>query len=188
MLRLACFLLGCAAVKSFCPVLEKAKILRPNAFELSSVAPMQDSSPTRRGFLSSSVTGVLAGSCTAFLRPDVSLAEDALVDFEDPSWKFSVKVPAGWETSVQSLPDRRRIVLYIKPDSNQKTLFFIAYTPVRADFTSLGSFGSVDAVSCTCLCDVRLDSFQEADTSFLYSGRTGNDSSKARDCWSYGCL
>eukprot|EP00534_Pseudo-nitzschia_fraudulenta_P016731 CAMPEP_0201251600 /NCGR_PEP_ID=MMETSP0852-20130820/66438_1 /ASSEMBLY_ACC=CAM_ASM_000632 /TAXON_ID=183588 /ORGANISM="Pseudo-nitzschia fraudulenta, Strain WWA7" /LENGTH=161 /DNA_ID=CAMNT_0047551203 /DNA_START=523 /DNA_END=1008 /DNA_ORIENTATION=- len=35
---------------------------------------------------------------------------------------------------------------YFKPESNQKTLMFIAYTPTRDDFTSLGSFGSVDEV------------------------------------------
>jgi hypothetical protein len=116
-------------------------------FELFAVAPRDSSLPTRRGFLSSTTAGILAGSSSTFLHPLESVAEDDMVDFEDPTWKFSVKVPTGWEQSVQSLPDRRRIVLYIKPGSDQKTLFFIAYTPVRADFTSLGSFGSVDAVS-----------------------------------------
>lgn len=67
--------------------------------------------------------------------------------YEDQACKFSIDLPAGWTESVQTLPDRRKIVLYIKPDSDQKTLIFLAYTPVRDDYTSLGSFGSVDEVA-----------------------------------------
>ena len=52
-----------------------------------------------------------------------------------------INVPSEWVKTEQTLPDRRKIILYFKPESNQKTLMFIAYTPTRDDFTSLGSFG-----------------------------------------------
>jgi len=148
MLRLLCLLVVMTAVQSFLQSYEEMAIARLNALELSSRGTLEEGpSPTRRGFLSSSASGILAGTFSAFLRPYIASAAENVVDFDDATWKFSVKVPSGWEQSVQALPDRRKIILYIKPDSNQKTLCFIAYTPVRADFTSLGSFGSVDEVS-----------------------------------------
>ena len=72
---------------------------------------------------------------------------NALVSYQDPECNFQMMVPADWDKSVQTLPDRRKIVLYIKPNSDKKTLLFFAYTPIRDDFTSLGSFGSVDEVA-----------------------------------------
>ena len=81
--------------------------------------------------------------------PFVANAADdsSLVSFTDPECNFSILVPSGWDKSVQELADRRKIVLYVDPKSQGKTLMFIAYTPVRDDFTSLGSFGSVDNVA-----------------------------------------
>jgi PsbP len=152
-MRLTCFLLLLTTVNSLLlQYNHERKISNPNTFASSSVATQNEdlSSPTRREFLSSSAAGIIVGS--GCLQPSSASAEENLGDFEDATWKFSIKVPTGWEQSVQSLPDRRKIVLYIKPDSNQKTLCFIAYTPVRADFTSLGSFGSVDAVSSKLIC------------------------------------
>jgi len=67
--------------------------------------------------------------------------------YDDKSCKFSINVPSEWVKTEQTLPDRRKIILYFKPESDQKTLMFIAYSPVRDDFTSLGSFGSVDEVA-----------------------------------------
>ena len=106
--------------------------------------------PSRRDFLTTTTAGALLGPNIIFQNSAKALAADdsrLLTDYGDPDFKFSFKVPTGWEKSIQSLPDRRKIVLYIKPGSDQKTLVFIAYTPVRSDFTSLGSFGSVDEVS-----------------------------------------
>merc|ERR1711935_239982 len=54
--------------------------------------------------------------------------------------------PSEWIQTERTLPDRRKINLWFQPESNQKTLMFVAYTPTRADFTSLGSFGSVEEV------------------------------------------
>ncbi|VEU39461.1 unnamed protein product [Pseudo-nitzschia multistriata] len=104
---------------------------------------------TRRGF-ASSVAGIVTGSSALLIDPSRVFAEDAaatpLARYENSNCKFSIDLPSEWTMTEQSLPDRRKIILYIKPDSNQKTLFFIAFTPTRDDFTSLGSFGSVDEV------------------------------------------
>jgi PsbP len=68
--------------------------------------------------------------------------------FDDPTHGFSLQVPSGWIKSEQTLRDRRTITLWTDPnDDTKSTLVFIAYTPVRDDYTSLGSFGSVDQVA-----------------------------------------
>jgi hypothetical protein len=101
---------------------------------------------SRRQVLASAVA--LATS-SLFIDPSRVNAADnnGLVSYQDADHKFSILVPSDWEQSVQELPDRRKILLYIKPNSDSKTLLFFAYTPVRSDFTSLSSFGSVDEVS-----------------------------------------
>jgi hypothetical protein len=45
----------------------------------------------------------------------------------------------------QELSDRRTLSLFLSP-SDPNTSLFVAYTPVRDDFASLGSFGSCEAV------------------------------------------
>jgi hypothetical protein len=91
---------------------------------------------------SAAVTTINPGRVNAAAAESVT----PLAKYDDPSCKFSIDLPTEWTKSEQTLPDRRRITLYIKPDSNQRTLIFIAYTPVRDDYTSLSSFGSVDEV------------------------------------------
>lgn len=82
---------------------------------------------------------------TAF--PEFASAADKLETFEDPTLKFQIKVPSTWEKQVNTLPDRRKIILFVDPTSDtEKALLFFAFTPVRDDFTSLSSFGSVDQV------------------------------------------
>ena len=111
-------------------------------------------SSNRRSFLSNSVIASSAFAL-ASLNPQTSLASEEDGKFSlytDASCGFQMKVPSGWEKSEQSLPDRRKIVLYIDPNGSstdgkdEKNLIFIAYTPIRDDFTSLSSFGSVDQV------------------------------------------
>lgn len=69
--------------------------------------------------------------------------------YTDKNCGFQLKVPASWEKTEQELQDRRTIVFFIDPKSGEKdkNLIFIAYTPVRDDFTSLSSFGTVDQVA-----------------------------------------
>lgn len=89
-------------------------------------------------------------------QQDVSLSEFSV--FQDDTVGFQIKTPAEWKKTEQTLPDRRKIVLFVNEktnndngeasgDGDDKDLMFIAYTPVRDDFTSLSSFGSVDQVA-----------------------------------------
>eukprot|EP00978_Attheya_sp_CCMP212_P031876 scaffold122092_cov33-Attheya_sp.AAC.1 len=92
--------------------------------------------------LSSSMVGVANAASTAKAAK--------LEPYTDDICGFQVSVPAGWDKSEQALPDRRRISLFIDPSStgdDDKSLVFIAYTPIRDDFTQLSSFGSVDQAS-----------------------------------------
>ena len=100
---------------------------------------------TRRSWFGS------AGVASVFIQGlnQEAMATDKFVTFKDENCGFQIDVPAGWEVNEQSLPDRRRIILFIDPadkDEKDKTLLFIAFTPVRDDYTSLSSFGSVDQV------------------------------------------
>ena len=90
------------------------------------------------------------GIATAFSQSLTQIAQAAdpkLVTYKDEACGFQIDIPAEWEMSEQSLADRRKIVFFIDPSrSEEKTLFFIAFTPLRDDFTSISSFGSVDQV------------------------------------------
>lgn len=103
---------------------------------------------SRRSWLST--TGLATSALlTQSVFPGVaSAAGFKLETFEEEKLKFQIKVPANWEKQVQTLPDRRKIILFIDPTSDKdKTLLFFAFTPVRDDYTSLSSFGSVDNVA-----------------------------------------
>lgn len=108
---------------------------------------------SRRNFLGKATAAALATSASAFLptaQPAYAATGVDLDTIEDPSNGFKISVPKSWTKSSQSLPDRRKIDLYIDestPANEDKTLMFVAYTPVRDDFTSLGSFGSVEEVA-----------------------------------------
>jgi hypothetical protein len=85
---------------------------------------------------------------TQSVIPGIASAAETLETFKDEKLNFEIKVPTSWEKQVQSLPDRRKIILFLDPTSDKdKNLLFFAFTPVRDDFTSLSSFGSVDQAS-----------------------------------------
>jgi PsbP len=114
--------------------------------EVSGYSATSGASIDRRSWISTASSSVAA---IAFGLPNVAnaaAASSSLTDFNDPQHGFSIKVPADWIATNQQLPDRRKINLWTDP-SDPATLLFIAYTPVRDDFTSLGSFGSVDQVA-----------------------------------------
>jgi hypothetical protein len=104
---------------------------------------------SRRNLLASAAAFGASSLLIDPLRVNADDSSSGLVSYEDADYKFKMMVPSDWDKTIQSLPDGRKIVLYIKPNSEQKTLLFFAYTPVRGDFTSLGSFGSVDEVAQT---------------------------------------
>lgn len=85
-------------------------------------------------------------SSGAGLSPPPAYAASGYTSYNDPLHGFSIDVPDNWAHSTQTLPDRRKIEVWTDP-ADVKTLLFVAYTPVRDDFTSLASFGSVDQVA-----------------------------------------
>lgn len=89
--------------------------------------------------------GVLS-SQAFFPASEALAAEMELAPYDDKVHKFSLMVPSTWVRADQTLPDRRKIVIFSNPD-DKETLMFIAYTPIRDDFTSLSSFGTVDQVA-----------------------------------------
>ena len=86
---------------------------------------------TRKAFFP--MAGALVTSSLLLINPSSAMAanndDGLLTKYEDEQCKFSVQIPSGWEKSEQSLPDRRKIVLYVKPDSDKKTLVSLVYTP-----------------------------------------------------------
>ena len=113
---------------------------------VASYAPPSSTPIDRRGWING-VAGATTATAWGLVKPSVSRAAESsqLTIFEDPKNGFSMKVPSDWVESVRALPDRRTIRFWADPSDTQ-TFLFIAYTPVRDDFTSLGSFGSVEVV------------------------------------------
>jgi len=87
-------------------------------------------------------SGVVAVVWSLALAPE---SNPKLTIYNDPKHEFSVAVPVDWSFSKQSLPiwDHQELLLWTNP-SDSKTLIFIEYTPVCDNYTSLGSFGTVD--------------------------------------------
>jgi hypothetical protein len=88
----------------------------------------------------------LASSSALLLPVTPVFADDSLQLFDDPIRGFSLMVPLEWTFSKQVLRDRRELLLWQDPGDG-RTALTIAYTPIRDDFTSLASFGSVDQVA-----------------------------------------
>jgi len=131
------------------------------AFRTPSSPPDIVDISTRRSFFSRSllVAGTIISSTATTLPNPASIAraantnnDDVFKLFEDINYGFRINVPPSWERSEQTLSGRRRAVFFTDPMSKNtetgtmETLGYVAYTPVRDDFTNLSSFGSVDEV------------------------------------------
>jgi len=126
----------------------------------------EDSETSRRSFLSKAAA-IGASSGVLSFNPLIAKAEEGgngngndgsgseMTLFKDSNVGFQIEIPSNWKQSEQKLPDRRRLLLFVNSDESVSTgsnskgpedLMFVAYTPVRDDFTSLSSFGTVDQV------------------------------------------
>jgi len=104
----------------------------------------------RRNFLTAS--SLVSATLAAQLPLNYAFAsdDDSFNTFQDDEVGFKVSIPSNWVKSVQSLPDRRKIIFFSDPSTEagiEQDLIFIAYTSVRDDFTQLSSFGSVEEVA-----------------------------------------
>jgi len=121
-------------------------------------AAVATTNANRRSFLSSSTAAFLLATATATAtatRPTVSRAAESSSPeqaYDDADYAFRLRVPSSWDRTEQTLSGRRRAVFFTDPSSKDaesgiiETLGIVAYTPVRDDFVSLASFGSVDEV------------------------------------------
>ncbi|CAM9948634.1 unnamed protein product [Phaeothamnion confervicola] len=70
--------------------------------------------------------------------------------YTDQQYGITFDAPSSWTRDEKEITGRRRLIVFADPD-DPTTNAFIAYTPIRGDFISLGSFGTVDDVSHTVL-------------------------------------
>ena len=98
----------------------------------------------------------IAASASTTVFPLVSNADTSsplkLESYVDEDYGFKLSIPSSFTSTVQKLSGRRKAVFFTDENAkdsisgNIDTLGFIAYTPMRDDFTSLSSFGSVEEV------------------------------------------
>ena len=116
------------------------------ASRITSGVSLQDGTLSRRSWFVKTANAAIAISGAVAL-PIPAVAAEKFETYQNDALGFHISIPAGWEKIIQQLPDRRSITLFIDPTSGEdKTLMFIAKTPIQPDFTSLASFGSVDQV------------------------------------------
>lgn len=144
---------------------------------------LQDGTLTRRSWFLKTADAAMAASCVLTL-PMPAVAAGKFEIYQNDALGFQISIPVGWEKTIQQLPDRRSITLFIDPTSGEdKTLMFIAKTPIQPDFTSLASFGSVDQVRLSTSINrgvvLRQTNKLSAFTNFaiIHSGCSNNDSS-----------
>jgi len=83
--------------------------------------------------------------------PRALAANGGLQQYNDKGYGCSFSVPSEWakvDESLEAGPGgvARKLVLFVdKNDSNINS--FIAYTPIRGDYTSMSSFGNLDSVA-----------------------------------------
>ncbi|KAL3793877.1 hypothetical protein HJC23_002124 [Cyclotella cryptica] len=110
--------------------------------------------PSRRVFFQSLPYAIAASSVfgsVASFSPANAASLTTLEPYTDSDYSFRLSIPASWKKSSQTLSGRRRAVFFTANNDDETapidTLMYIAYTPIRDDFTSLSSFGSVDQVA-----------------------------------------
>lgn len=87
---------------------------------------------------------------TALPVPRAS-AETTLEPYTDPRYGVSFGIPTGWAVAPsKELPDGRRLVIATDPKDESNNVF-ISFTPIRPDYNTLGSFGTIDFVANTVL-------------------------------------
>lgn len=82
------------------------------------------------------------------MLPTRAAHAESLKTYTDERYGVSIGLPDGWTAVPNQLGDGRRLVLATDPN-DESTNVFIAFTPIRPDYSSLGSFGTIDYVAST---------------------------------------
>eukprot|EP00631_Chrysoreinhardia_giraudii_P003771 CAMPEP_0197423982 /NCGR_PEP_ID=MMETSP1170-20131217/24002_1 /TAXON_ID=54406 /ORGANISM="Sarcinochrysis sp, Strain CCMP770" /LENGTH=210 /DNA_ID=CAMNT_0042951443 /DNA_START=65 /DNA_END=697 /DNA_ORIENTATION=- len=112
------------------------------------------------------VAGAAMSEVTVPFAPDVNGESTAVATFS---------VPTEWtklSDTTQSVVGGRRLVVYASPDDTDWNVFLLL-TPIRGDYTSLGSFGTLDAVQDTIIprgdgIDAQLISSASKSSTYVY--------------------
>jgi len=88
---------------------------------------------------------VLSGQASAVDKPGAELQLH-----KDREYGDNFLVPSGWAASENELSGGRKLVAFADPGDSDSNIF-ILWTPLAADYTSLGSFGNINYVSSTFL-------------------------------------
>lgn len=113
---------------------------------LSAYQPATSSPLNRRQALAAAIAGTTAIGTNSII-PAAWAEENSYEVYKDVTNGFSFKVPTAWKPEEKTLSDRRKINIWTDPSDQGSTSLFVVCTPIRDDFTSLGSFGSVDQVA-----------------------------------------
>ena len=116
----------------------------------------RDDTTSRRYWLKTISTSAIATTGSLFTFSTVTVppafaatsSSSSYQTYIDSKYGFSIDIPSNWSkmSDVTALSDRRSIVVYTDPN-DPSTSILIVYTPIRDDYTSLSSFGSVDQVA-----------------------------------------
>jgi len=101
---------------------------------------------SRRMFLAASLVSATAAA-QLLTTADVARADEAGSSpslFSDPKDGFSLEIPAGWEQG-QGPPTRTSKILAWHPAGDTSTNLSLVITMLGADYTKMGSFGTVEA-------------------------------------------
>ena len=117
----------------------------------SAAYALKPSSPAPRRALLRTLGAPAALALANLVNPNAALAaglQDVSVPIGSASTalsKATFQVPSDWVKLSGDVTDGRKMALYADP-ANADTNAFALITPIRGDYTSLGSFGSVETV------------------------------------------
>lgn len=133
--------------------------MTPSSFSVSSIlrstatpqVDLQnvDAGISRRFWIKTVATSAIAATGSLLtVPPSFAATSLSFQTYTDEKYGFKIDLPSNWSkmNDVTALSDRRSIVVYSNPNE-PSTSILIVYTPIRDDYTSLASFGSVDQVA-----------------------------------------
>jgi len=95
-------------------------------------------------------SALYAGASAIIARSLPAIAADETKAYTDKQTGATFQVPADWTVSENELQTGQKLVAAVDP-SDENLNAFLAFTPIQADYPSLGSFGTIDYVAGTIL-------------------------------------